>query len=191
MVGNAGSGKSTVGARLAEVLDAAFVELDALNWEPGWVAVHDADPQELDRRFRAATRGERWIVAGSYLSHSRRTFWERLETVIWLDLPMPLLLWRVLRRTWQRSRSRELLWGTNYESSPAVRREASGSDHRLRALMAVAPQDRATRTDGPRPAGPGANSREPAAPHSPKPPVSCSKRPCPLPARVSPQAGTA
>ena len=67
VVGNAGSGKSTVGARLAEVLDAAFVELDALNWEPGWVAVHDADPQELDRRFRAATRGERWIVAAGIL----------------------------------------------------------------------------------------------------------------------------
>ena len=115
VLGNAGSGKSTVGARLAAVLDAAFVELDALNWEPGWVAVHDTDPQELDRRFRAATSGERWVVAGSYTSHSQRCFWERLETVVWLDLPMPLLLWRVLRRTWQRTRSRELLWGTNYE----------------------------------------------------------------------------
>ena len=35
--------------------------------------------------------------------------------MIWLDLPMPVLLWRTLRRTWQRWRSRELLWGTNYE----------------------------------------------------------------------------
>ena len=115
VVGNAGSGKSTVGARLAEVLDASFVELDALNWEPGWVGVHDRDPQELDRRFRAATGGERWVVAGSYMSHSQRCFWERLETIVWLDLPMPLLLWRVLRRTWQRWRSKELLWGTNLE----------------------------------------------------------------------------
>ena len=115
VVGNAGSGKSMLATRLAEALDAAFVELDALNWEPGWVAVHDKDPQELDRRFRAATLGERWVVAGSYLSHSRRTFWERMDTVIWLDLPIPLLLWRVLRRTWQRWRSRELLWGTNHE----------------------------------------------------------------------------
>ena len=67
VLGNTGSGKSTLAARLAKVLDAAFVELDALNWEPGWVAVHDRDPQELDRRFRAATRGERWVVAGSYM----------------------------------------------------------------------------------------------------------------------------
>ena len=115
VLGNTGSGKTTLAARLAKVLDAAFVELDALNWEPGWVAVHDRDPQELDRRFRAATRGERWVVAGSYMSHSQRCFWDRLEAVVWLDLPMPLLLWRILRRTWQRWRSKELLWGTNQE----------------------------------------------------------------------------
>ena len=115
VLGNTGSGKTTLAARLAHVLDAAFVELDALNWEPGWVGLHDRDPQELERRFCAATHGERWLVAGSYMSHSQRCFWERLETVVWLDLPMPLLLWRVLRRTWQRWRSRELLWGTNHE----------------------------------------------------------------------------
>ena len=75
ILGNTGSGKSTLAARLAQVLDAAFVELDALNWEPGWVGVHDRDPQELERRFHAATRGERWVVAGSYMSHSQRCFW--------------------------------------------------------------------------------------------------------------------
>ena len=28
---------------------------------------------------------------------------------------MPLLLWRMLRRSWRRSRTRELLWGKNVE----------------------------------------------------------------------------
>ena len=115
VVGNSASGKSTFGMQLAEALDAPFVELDALNWQPGWVALHDTDPGELDRRILEATGGERWVVAGSYMSHSQRAFWDRLDCVIWLDLPMPLLLWRVLRRTWQRWRTRELLWGTNYE----------------------------------------------------------------------------
>ena len=115
VVGNSASGKSTFGMQLAEALDAPFVELDALNWQPGWVALHDTDPGELDRRILEATGGERWAVAGSYMSHSQRAFWDRLDCVIWLDLPMPLLLWRVLRRTWKRWRSKELLWGTNYE----------------------------------------------------------------------------
>ena len=35
--------------------------------------------------------------------------------VVWLDLPMYQLIWRVLRRSWGRWRSKELLWGTNYE----------------------------------------------------------------------------
>jgi len=115
VIGNSASGKSTLAARLADVLDAAFVELDALNWQPGWVSVRGTDPEEFERRIRDATRGERWIVAGSYERFSRRIFWPRLDTVVWLDLPMPLLLWRALRRTWRRWRSRELIWGTNYE----------------------------------------------------------------------------
>ena len=115
VVGNSASGKSTLGMRLAAALDARFVELDAFNWRPGWVSLHDTDPGELDRRMREATAGERWVAAGSYMSHSQRAFWDRLDAVIWLDLPMALLLRRVLRRTWRRWRSRELLWGTNQE----------------------------------------------------------------------------
>ena len=56
-----------------------------------------------------------WVVAGSYTNFSQRVFWPRLETVVWLDLPMPQLVWRMLMRSWRRWRSKELLWGTNYE----------------------------------------------------------------------------
>ncbi len=115
VIGNSASGKSTLAARLAEALDAAFVELDALNWLPGWVGLNETNPDEFERRIREATMGERWVVAGSYEKFSQRTFWTRLDTVVWLDLPMPLLLCRALRRSWKRWRSRELIWGTNYE----------------------------------------------------------------------------
>lgn len=115
VIGNSCSGKSTVAARLARTLGVPLVELDALNWEPGWVGLNDADPEELERRIREATAGEGWVVAGSYSAFSQRVFWPRLQTVVWLDLPRPQLVWRVLRRSWRRWRSRELLWGTNYE----------------------------------------------------------------------------
>ena len=115
VVGNSGSGKSTLGKRLAEALEVDFVELDALNWLPGWVGLNQTDPDRFERRIRAATRGERWIVAGSYERFSRRILWPRLDSVIWLDLPLPLLVWRFLRRSWRRSRSGELVWGTNRE----------------------------------------------------------------------------
>ena len=114
-IGNSASGKSTLAARLATALDADFVELDALNWLPDWVGLNETNPAELERRIRCATLGDAWVVAGSYAAYSQRVFWPRLDTVVWLDLPMPLLLWRVLRRSWRRWRRRELLWGTNVE----------------------------------------------------------------------------
>jgi adenylate kinase family enzyme len=115
VIGNSCSGKSTLGERLARVLEVPFVEIDALNWQPGWVGLNATDPQELERRLNEAIAGDGWVVAGSYMGFSQRTFWPRLETVIWLDLPLPQLVSRVLRRSWRRWRSKELLWGTNYE----------------------------------------------------------------------------
>lgn len=115
VMGNSCAGKSTLGGSLARTLGVPFVELDALNWEPGWVALNSTNPEELERRMREATAGEAWVAAGSYTRFSQRVFWPRLETIIWLDLPLWLLLGRVLKRSWRRWRSRELLWGTNYE----------------------------------------------------------------------------
>ena len=115
VIGNSASGKSTLAARLADTLRAPLVELDAINWQPGWVGLNTTDPDEFERRVREATRGERWVVAGSYRKFSQRTFWSRLDTVVWLDLPLRVVVWRFLRRTWKRWRSRQLIWGTNHE----------------------------------------------------------------------------
>lgn len=115
VIGNSCSGKSTLGEQLAATLQVPFVELDALNWQPGWVGLNEKDPEELERLIGGATSGDGWVVAGSYSSFSQKVFWLRLETVVWLDLPMFQLLGRVLARSWKRWRSKELLWGTNYE----------------------------------------------------------------------------
>ena len=116
VTGNSSSGKSTFAAALADAIGAEFVELDALNWLPDWVGLNATDPDKLVRRFADATSGDTWVAAGSYMTFAQQAFWSRLDTVIYLDLPMPLLVWRVLRRSWQRWRSQELLWGTNVEN---------------------------------------------------------------------------
>ena len=115
VIGNSCSGKSTLAGFLASVLDVPFIELDSLNWEENWVSLAEKDPEELTRRFQKATSGECWVVAGSYTEYSKEIFWEKLETIIWLDMPMYLLIWRMLCRSWRRWRTNELLWGTNYE----------------------------------------------------------------------------
>ncbi len=90
-----------------------MIELDAIHWQQGsWIAPGRAV-------FRAqvdeATRGDAWVVDGNY-SASRDIVWGRADTVIWLDPPAPLMLWRTLRRTVRRSWRREVLWGGNRES---------------------------------------------------------------------------
>ncbi len=115
VIGNSCAGKSTMGERLAQILDVPFVELDAINWQPNWVGLNASDPDEFERRIRAATSGDGWVAAGSYTSFSQRSFWDRLETVVWLDLPVRQLVLRVIKRSWRRWRTKELLWGTNYE----------------------------------------------------------------------------
>ena len=73
VVGNSCSGKSTLATRLARVLDADVVELDALNWQPSWIGLNDVDPRELERRIAKATAGERWVM-GAPTHLSRRRF---------------------------------------------------------------------------------------------------------------------
>lgn len=116
VIGNSCSGKSTLAASLASKLGVPLVELDAINWRPGWVGLNETAPAEFERLIGEATSGDAWVVAGSYAAFSKRVFWDRLETVVWLDMPLPLLLARVLARSWRRWRSKELLWGTNYEN---------------------------------------------------------------------------
>ena len=90
VIGNSCSGKTT----LASLLNVPFVELDALNWQPNWVGLHAVNPEAFEKRIKHATRGDGWVVAGSYFGFSQRTFWPKLETLIWLDLPLYLLIWR-------------------------------------------------------------------------------------------------
>ena len=115
VIGMSSSGKTTLARRLANATGAELVDLDALNWLPNWVALNDTNKDELERRFRAATKGKRWVTAGSYRATAQRAFWPRLETIVWLDMPAVLCIWRMLRRSWRRWRSGELLWGTNRE----------------------------------------------------------------------------
>ncbi|TVQ27683.1 MAG: hypothetical protein EA383_02055 [Spirochaetaceae bacterium] len=113
--GNSCSGKSTLAEKLAHAYGLRCVDLDRINWQPDWVALATTDPDLFITRINEETEGDEWIVAGSYTRFCRQTFWPRLQTIIWLDLPVPVLLWRVVKRSWRRWRTQELLWGTNRE----------------------------------------------------------------------------
>ncbi len=111
VIGSTGAGKSTLAERLARRVGGDFVDLDVLHWGPNWSV-----PRVEDFRQRVATAlaGECWVVAGNY-SVTRDIVWGQADTLIWLDYPLPLILWRLLRRTVRRVFMREELWNGNRE----------------------------------------------------------------------------
>ncbi len=95
ILGCAGSGKSTLARALSDRTGLPAIHLDQHYWQPGWVQPADADWQG---RAAALAAGDRWIIDGQYGSTLAGRL-ARADTVIYLDLPMPLCLARVLRRT--------------------------------------------------------------------------------------------
>ena len=93
--GNAGGGKSTLSKRLAEMTDLPLVALDLLKYKPGGGEVPDEEYKVSHDRL---LQQDRWIVDGF---GSLDTVWERLEvadTLVYVDMPVPLHYWWVTKR---------------------------------------------------------------------------------------------
>ena len=114
VLGVTGSGKTTAAAAIARLIDAKHIELDALNWDPGWSAV---EPAVLQQRLREAIAGvDRWVTDGGYASYVWDITWPEADTIIWLDFPLWLTIPRIFRRTMSRWFRSEELWNGNRES---------------------------------------------------------------------------
>lgn len=112
VIGTTGSGKTTFARTLAQRIGGAHIELDSLHWEPNWT---EAPLEVLRARVEAATQTGCWVVDGNY-SKVRDIIWRRADTVVWLDLPFRIVLWRLTRRTFGRAFHREELWNGNREN---------------------------------------------------------------------------
>lgn len=102
VVGTSGSGKTTFAGRLAKAMGVPHVELDAVTWQAGWVALHETDPAEFVRRAGEAMAGEAWVSCGNYVT-SRPALLARATDLVWLDYPRALVMARVLRRSFVRA----------------------------------------------------------------------------------------
>lgn len=109
IAGAPGAGKTTLARALAPLLLAEAIELDGLAHGPNWTMrpefVGDVD---------AFTRRERWITEWQY-DEARPVIAARADTLIWLDLPTPVIMSRLVRRIVADRRSRRVLWAGNVE----------------------------------------------------------------------------
>ncbi len=90
------SGKTTLAGRLGAILGIAVVHLDELFWQPGWVPMPPAQWQEVQRRLISSRPA--WILDGHEDVDLMAPRLTAADTVILLDLPPRICLWRALRR---------------------------------------------------------------------------------------------
>jgi adenylate kinase family enzyme len=94
IVGCSGGGKSTLARELGAALKLPVIHLDALFWKPGWV---EGDANEFREAVEAAVAADRWICEGNFIRASGLRF-QRADTIIWLELPRLVCLWRAFVR---------------------------------------------------------------------------------------------
>jgi adenylate kinase family enzyme len=110
VAGVSGCGKSTLARRLGSVLGLPHTELDSLYHGPDWTP----RPTFL-AEVEALVAGDAWVVEWQY-DAARPLIAARADLLVWLDLPFPVALARLVRRTVRRSVRREELWNGNREA---------------------------------------------------------------------------
>ncbi len=85
IIGNQGAGKTTLARKLAQIIGIDFVEVP---WKP-----RSMTPPEIEEIQRQMARRENWIIDGDFELLSMT------DTVIHLDFPLSLCLWRGFTRS--------------------------------------------------------------------------------------------
>ena len=97
IVGGPGSGKSTLARLLGERTGLPVFHMDCIHWMPGWVERPNREKYDLTHQVHMQ---DEWIFEGG----NSKTYEERLEradTFIWLDVPVGVRFFRVLKRMLQ------------------------------------------------------------------------------------------
>ncbi|HWK92086.1 MAG TPA: AAA family ATPase [Luteimicrobium sp.] len=124
VAGVSGAGKTTLARRLGARLGLPHTEIDGLYHGPDWT------PREtfLDD-VRAVLEQPAWVTEWQY-REVRPLILARAELLVWLDLPTPVAMHRVIRRTLRRRVRREVLWNGNQE--PPLRTFFTDDEHIVR-----------------------------------------------------------
>jgi adenylate kinase family enzyme len=110
IAGVSGSGKTTLAEVLASRLGIPHTEIDALYHGPNWTR-RDEFFSDVDHMIAQPA----WITEWQYRS-VRPLLAAAADTILWLELPVRVWMFRLVRRTVQRRRNHEVLWAGNAEA---------------------------------------------------------------------------
>ena len=97
VIGPCGAGKSTAAVELGRLLELPVHHLDRLHWREGWV---ESSREDLLGALAPFLAGERWLIDGNYGGTMAGRL-DRADTVVYLDYPTRVCLWRALVRVWR------------------------------------------------------------------------------------------
>ncbi|MEO5860251.1 MAG: DNA topology modulation protein [Pyrinomonadaceae bacterium] len=97
VVGSGGSGKSTFSAELGRSSGLPVIHLDREYWRPDW---EETPVDDWNARVAELLAGESWIMDGNF-GGTREMRMRAADTIIFLDLPRRVCLYRILKRTFK------------------------------------------------------------------------------------------
>jgi len=100
VVGASGAGKTTLAKQFAEKFSIPHIQLDNIVWLPGWKLRPEEEFLSLAKK---ELEKPAWVICGNYTRLMPLT-WSQADTVVWLDYPLWLCLWRAVKR------AARLLW---------------------------------------------------------------------------------
>ncbi|KZV91648.1 hypothetical protein EXIGLDRAFT_719149 [Exidia glandulosa HHB12029] len=97
LVGNAGTGKSTVAKQLSQLLGIRLLHLDSIFWQANWVRTPFED---VRKQIKRVVYHDNWVIDGN--AAVKGLIPSRATDIIWLDPPLvlyfPRLFWRTILR---------------------------------------------------------------------------------------------
>ncbi len=95
IIGSPGSGKSTLGTKLAKVLGRQVVHLDTIMWQADWQLPSDEDRLHIHQQTISP---DSWIIEGSWFGLIADRV-DRATLVVWLDYSTMVCVKSVLSRS--------------------------------------------------------------------------------------------
>lgn len=131
IIGCGGSGKTTVGRRLAASLGTTITHLDAVYYDDEWNKLPQDKFAEIQEELVAA---DTWVIDGNYAGTLPIRL-RRATHVVFLDLPGITCLWGIAQRRWRYRGGQhndgvydninwgfiKYVWGYRKEMAPRVR----------------------------------------------------------------------
>jgi adenylate kinase family enzyme len=94
IIGNAGSGKSTLGFKLQKKLGITLYHLDQYDWKANWQHV---EMKKFEKIHKDLCDRDTWIIEGQAMEQLNYRI-VKADVIIFLDIAIATCLWRVIKR---------------------------------------------------------------------------------------------